>query len=169
MDKGESLLDGPCICTLPVLQCTHPHSSDIIEPPPHVHVLRAENVAKIWLSPIEVVYSYGYNQRELNRILKLTEQNKGRLLEDGMTTLVVRTSTTSVAATGVRFADSMIYIALSDGREIGAPLSRFAWLAQASPEQRARWSIEPRGYAVWWDDLDDGIEVCHLLDTRAFA
>jgi len=46
-----------------------------------VHVLRAENVTKIWLSPIDVEYNYGYNQRELNRILKLTEQNRERLLE----------------------------------------------------------------------------------------
>ena len=85
-----------------------------------------------------------------------------------MATLVAE-PTTRVTATGVRFTDSMLYIALSDGREIGVPLSRLEWLARASPQQRARWSIEPRGYAVWWDDLDDGLEVCHLLDMRAFA
>ena len=85
-----------------------------------------------------------------------------------MTTLAAET-TTLVAATGVRFTDSMLYISLSDGREIGVPLSRFAWLAQASPAQRAEWSIEPHGYAVWWDKLDDGIEIGHLLDTRVFA
>jgi hypothetical protein len=83
-----------------------------------------------------------------------------------MTTLTVSARTRTVAATGVRFSDSMVYIALSDGREVGVPVSHFAWLAQASPEQRARWSIEPHGYAVWWDDLDDGIEVCHLLDMQ---
>lgn len=59
----------------------------------------------------------------------------------------------------------MLYIILRDGREIGVPLARFPWLAQASPEQRARWSIEPHGYAVWWEELDDGIEVTHLLNT----
>ena len=85
-----------------------------------------------------------------------------------MSTLAAET-TTQVAATDVRFTGSMLYIALSDGREIGVPLSRFAWLARADPQQRAKWSIEPHGYAVWWDDLDDGIEVCHVLDTRVFA
>ncbi len=75
----------------------------------------------------------------------------------------------SVAATGVRFAGAMLYVALSDGREIGVPLSRFPWLARATTKQRARWSIEPHGYAVWWDALDDGIEVSHLLDARAMA
>jgi len=75
----------------------------------------------------------------------------------------------SGTATGVRFTDSMIYVALSDRREIGVPLSLFPWLEQASLKQRARWSIEPHGYAVWWDDLDDGLEVCHLLDMQMMA
>ncbi|PKO22432.1 MAG: hypothetical protein CVU38_09395 [Chloroflexi bacterium HGW-Chloroflexi-1] len=56
------------------------YSSDIVEPP-HVHVLRGENVAKIWLSPIGVEYNHGYNRRELNRILGVTAQNRERLLE----------------------------------------------------------------------------------------
>ncbi len=54
------------------------YSSDINEPP-HVHVLREENVAKIWLNEIEVEYNHGYNQPTLNRILKLTRENQERL------------------------------------------------------------------------------------------
>ena len=68
------------------------------------------------------------------------------------------------SATNVRFTDSMLFVALSDGREIGVPLARFSWLAHATPAQRARWHIEPRGFAVYWDDLDDGIEVDHLME-----
>jgi hypothetical protein len=71
-----------------------------------------------------------------------------------------------VAATGVRFTGDMLYVSLSDGREIGVPLKRAGWLdwlAQATPEQRNRWSIEPRGFAIYWEDMDDGIEVTHLL------
>ena len=46
------------------------------------------------------------------------------------------------------------------------PLDRIEWLqwlARATPEKRANWSPEPGGYAVYWEDLDDGIEVCHIL------
>ena len=71
-----------------------------------------------------------------------------------------------VAATGVRFAGDMLYVSLSDGREIGVPLNQVRWLdwlARATSEQRSRWSIEPRGFAIHWEDLDDGIEVTHLL------
>lgn len=56
------------------------YSSDRLEPP-HVHVIRDELVAKIWLDPITVEYNRGYNGPELNRIVKLTETNRARLLE----------------------------------------------------------------------------------------
>ena len=66
-------------------------------------------------------------------------------------------------AIDVRFTRSMLYISLADGREIGVPLSRFPWLSQATPKQRAAWHIEPQGFAVYWDELDDGIEIDHLM------
>lgn len=56
------------------------YSSDRSEPP-HTHVLHGEHVAKIWLSTFEVEYNYGYNQRELNRIIRLTKENRERLWE----------------------------------------------------------------------------------------
>ena len=43
------------------------------------------------------------------------------------------------------------------------------WLYEATPEQCANWSLEPGGYAVYWDDLDDGVEVCHLLALEPLA
>jgi len=57
----------------------------------------------------------------------------------------------------------MLYVELADDREVGVPLSRFPWLARATQEQRRKWHIEPRGIAIYWDDLDDGIEVEHLF------
>ena len=56
------------------------YSSDVHEPP-HVHVIHDDNEAKIWLDPIQLEYNRGYNRAELNRVLKLTEQNQPRLLE----------------------------------------------------------------------------------------
>ena len=55
------------------------YSSDIHEPP-HVHVIHAEQVAKIWLEPVTLEYNRGYNRSEINRVLKLTEQNRQQLL-----------------------------------------------------------------------------------------
>jgi len=56
------------------------YSSDMQEPP-HVHVIRDEKVAKIWLSPVSLEHNRGYNQPELNRILRLTLENQEKLLE----------------------------------------------------------------------------------------
>jgi len=77
-----------------------------------------------------------------------------------------------VGATGVQFSGNMLNISLSDGREISFPMERVEWLdwlVKATPEQRAKWTIEPGGYAIYWEDLDDGIEVCHLLELQPLA
>ncbi len=75
-----------------------------------------------------------------------------------------------VEATGVRFADDVLHVSLSDGREISVPIKKIkwlSWLAQATPEQRAAWSIEPGGFAIYWEQLDDGIEIEHLLGMQS--
>lgn len=77
--------------------------------------------------------------------------------------------TEQVAAMGVRFDRNVLYVALSDGRELSVPLKRvpwLRWLMKASPEQRAKWSLEPGGFAIYWEELDDGIEVCRLLGMQ---
>lgn len=56
------------------------YSSDLNEPP-HMHVIREQNVTKIWLNTLEVAYNRGYNRTELNRIVRLTKENQRRLLE----------------------------------------------------------------------------------------
>lgn len=74
-----------------------------------------------------------------------------------------------VRAQGIRFSADMLYVVLSDGREIGLPINRIDWLnwlASATPTQREKWSIEPGGGAVYWDELDDGIEVEHILELQ---
>lgn len=77
-----------------------------------------------------------------------------------------------VGASEVRFVDDILVVTLTDGREIRLPLGRvgwLGWLANASPAQRDNWSIEPGGFAVYWEELDDGIEVCHLLAQQSLA
>jgi hypothetical protein len=73
------------------------------------------------------------------------------------------TKAASRAAKAVRFSNGMLYVELTDGREVGVPLSRLPWLQRATQAQRRNWHIEPHGFAVYWDALDDGVEVEHLL------
>jgi hypothetical protein len=77
-----------------------------------------------------------------------------------------------VAATNVRFEKNILYVSLSDGREVSLPIDRIEWLqwlARATAEQREKWSLEPGGYAIYWEDLDDGIEVGHILAMEPLA
>ena len=77
---------------------------------------------------------------------------------------------TFVQAKGVRFDKNILFIALSDGREISLPIDQMnwlKWLAQTAPEQRAKWTIEPGGFAIYWEELDDGIELQHLLSMQS--
>jgi hypothetical protein len=68
-----------------------------------------------------------------------------------------------VSAVAVRLTSDRVYSELSAGREIGVPLAHYAFLRQASPEALANWTLEPHGFAVYWPDLSDGLEVRHLL------
>lgn len=48
----------------------------------HVHVMKAESEAKIWLEPqIEVAENYGFSSKELN-LIKLMVQEHGKRIKD---------------------------------------------------------------------------------------
>jgi hypothetical protein len=75
-------------------------------------------------------------------------------------------TTEHVRAKSARVTATKLHVRLDDGREVSVPIADVPWLnwlAKATPKQRANWSLEPGGYAIYWPDLDDGIEVCHLL------
>lgn len=53
--------------------------SDIGEPP-HVHVKQERSQAKFWLEPVELEWSRGFAEHELNVIRKLVIEHKAFLL-----------------------------------------------------------------------------------------
>jgi hypothetical protein len=76
--------------------------------------------------------------------------------------------TREVVAVDVAIDAAHLSIVLEDGRMIQLPYHEIPWLrwlAQASREQRAHWTLEPGGFAIYWPDPDDGIEIRHLLTT----
>jgi len=56
------------------------YSSDGDEPP-HIHVERDEKIAKIWLDPIRLQNSGGFNRAEINKIQNITIEHQKALLE----------------------------------------------------------------------------------------
>ena len=67
----------------------------------------------------------------------------------------------TISPKAVRFDDDAMWVSLSDGRTIAAPLAWFPRLLEASPEQRARVEFSPGG--LHWDGLDEDISVAGLL------
>jgi len=50
--------------------------SDERQEPPHVHVRKGDSVAKLWLQPVELVYSRGFSRTEIRRIRELTFEHQ---------------------------------------------------------------------------------------------
>ena len=76
----------------------------------------------------------------------------------------------SYQAQQVWFEENSLSLVLRDERVITLPIAQIPWLlwlANATSEDRADWSIEPDGYAVYWHSLDDGFEVIHVLNELA--
>ena len=89
-------------------------------------------------------------------------------MTSGIATFPVEPHST-VRIASVAFAEETLIIRLADGRALHLAMPDYAWLRwlwQATPEQRSQWTIVPSGGGVWWPDLDEGIELQHLLDRQ---
>ena len=67
----------------------------------------------------------------------------------------------NTSAESVHFDDYTLWVELSDGRVIGAPLAWFPRLLNATPADRERFEIGKFG--IHWSDLDEDISVDGLL------
>ncbi len=70
----------------------------------------------------------------------------------------------TISATDVRFDDNVMWVDLSDGRTIGAPLAWFPRLMNASSDERNAVEISPMG--LHWEALDEDISIAGLLAGR---
>lgn len=70
-----------------------------------------------------------------------------------------------VSITAADFKNDRLWLQLSDGRTLGVPLAFFPVLENATPEQRARFELSPRG--IHWDELDEDLSLEGLLVTRS--
>ena len=67
----------------------------------------------------------------------------------------------STSPKAVRFDDDTLWVSLSDGRTIAAPLAWFPRLLEANAEQRAQVELSKGG--LHWDALDEDISVAGLM------
>ena len=67
-------------------------------------------------------------------------------------------------AVNVEVASETLKVALTDGRELSAPLDRFPRLRNASEKQRSDWRLIGAGVGIHWDEIDEDIAVATLLN-----
>ncbi len=70
---------------------------------------------------------------------------------------------TRVRVKAVAVDDERIEFSLSDGRIISAPLTWSRRLVEASPAERADYSISPSGTVVEWPSVDEHIALWSML------
>jgi hypothetical protein len=66
-------------------------------------------------------------------------------------------------AKSIKFDKDVMWVDLTDGRQLGVPLAYFPRLLYASPAEREKYIIGGGGKGLHWDDLDEDISVSGLL------
>jgi hypothetical protein len=62
---------------------------------------------------------------------------------------------------GITISNEKLWVTLEDERVISTPLYWYHWLAEASIEQQNHFELLPD--AIYWTDLDEGLEVEGML------
>jgi hypothetical protein len=63
--------------------------------------------------------------------------------------------------------DKWLLVFLNDGTYLSLPLAMFFSLLNATPSQRANWSLIAGGQGVRWEDFDEDFYVKDLLRCHA--
>jgi hypothetical protein len=61
------------------------------------------------------------------------------------------------------FSEDMMYVLLTDGREIGVPILWFSKLRKATPSQLNNFRFIGNGIGIHWEELDEDISIAGLL------
>lgn len=67
-------------------------------------------------------------------------------------------------ATRVWVTGRIVFVELTDGRQIGFPAARFRLLSKASEEQLKKVMLRANGTALRWDELDEDISVSGIIE-----
>lgn len=67
-------------------------------------------------------------------------------------------------ATRVWVSGRIVFVELTDGRQIGFPAARFKLLRDASEEQLKQVTLRANGTALRWEELDEDISVSGIIE-----
>lgn len=67
-------------------------------------------------------------------------------------------------ATRVWVSGHIVFVELTDGRQIGFPAARFKLLRDASEDQLKQVTLRANGTALRWENLDEDISVSGIVE-----
>jgi hypothetical protein len=67
-------------------------------------------------------------------------------------------------ATRVWVTGRIVFVELTDGRQIGFPATRFRLLRDANEEQLKQVALRANGTALRWEELDEDISVSGIIE-----
>lgn len=76
------------------------------------------------------------------------------------------TSKTEALATRVWVDGRMVFVELTDGRQIGFPADRFRIFSQASDEALQQVQLRLDGYALRWEELGEDLTIQGIIEGR---
>lgn len=83
-----------------------------------------------------------------------------------MNTLSNKPNDSAAVAAGVVIGEREFVVCLRDGRRLAVPYRCFPRLARASSRQRAHFEVYAGGRMLHWPEIDEDIEVGHILEGR---
>jgi len=75
----------------------------------------------------------------------------------------VRVPLVRARATAAIVIEDRLEVELTNGHVVTAPLTEFPRLQEATPAQRRNYKLLGNGEIISWPDVDEDIEVAHLL------
>ena len=72
----------------------------------------------------------------------------------------------TVRAIGLIIGNTDFTVCLTDGRKISVPYSCYPLLSKANMKQRTHFEVCADGRMLHWSDIDEDIEVQHIIDGR---
>ncbi len=76
------------------------------------------------------------------------------------------TTNVEAVATRVWVVERMVFVELTDGRQLGFPADRFRILSQATDEQLKRVQLRLNGFALRWNEIDEDLTVQGIVEGR---
>lgn len=138
----------------------HFYSDEGMEPPHSPSILATANASSGWrrFAWRAAIVSMALNCVESKPLFSSVRLSSWR---NGMSSLDVEREYHAIRAWA---SGTMVFVELSDGRQIGFPAARFRRLSEASPEQLAEVALRLDGMALRWESIDEDLTVRGIVE-----